>query len=137
MSSWIEWKLVFLKLFCISINIIIIIVVLRLTLSLLNAIFLRKNELFLLKNTSNLTHELLYDNFNKKNLTVFLLFLIFKYTVSCKNIEYIQALEFFLSKFHDYFLSQNLSINFCNGYWNIWIQYNKQYIILYTYNNKL
>ena len=28
--------------------------------------FLKKNEPFLLQNTSNFTHELLYDNFNNK-----------------------------------------------------------------------
>ena len=29
-------------------------------------VFEGKNEVFLLENTSNLTHEFLYDNFNKK-----------------------------------------------------------------------
>ena len=38
-----------------------------LTLSLLNALFLRKkNKQFLLKNAVHLTHVFLYDNFNKK-----------------------------------------------------------------------
>ena len=42
-------------------------------LSLLNASFLRKNNKpFLLENASNLTHEFLYDNFNKKILLNFL-----------------------------------------------------------------
>ena len=33
-------------------------------------VFEEKNKLFLLENTSNLTHELLYDNFNKKFLKI-------------------------------------------------------------------
>ena len=38
-----------------------------LTLSFLSASFLKKNKVpFLLENVSNLTHEFLYDNFNKK-----------------------------------------------------------------------
>ena len=36
------------------------------TLSLFSASFLRKNKPFLLKNASNLTHEVLDDNFNEK-----------------------------------------------------------------------
>ena len=34
--------------------------------------FEERNELFLLENVSNLTHEFLYDNFNKKILLNFL-----------------------------------------------------------------
>ena len=44
-----------------------------LTLSLLSSSILRKNKVpFLLENVSNLTHEFLYDNFNKKILLNFL-----------------------------------------------------------------
>ena len=43
----------------------------NLTLSLLSASFFRKKyEPFLLENASNLTHEILYDNFNKKIYSV-------------------------------------------------------------------
>ena len=36
-------------------------------------VFEGKNELSILENVSNLTHEFLYDNFNKKTLSNFLL----------------------------------------------------------------
>ena len=39
---------------------------LSLKLSLLRALFLRKNESFFLENASNFTHDFSYDNFNKK-----------------------------------------------------------------------
>ena len=53
-----------------------------LTLSLLSASFLRKNETILLENVSNLTHEFLYDNFNKE---FFLLKLSYKN--SCVKLD--------------------------------------------------
>ena len=49
------------------------VLLLFLTLSLLSSSILRKNRVpFLLENVSNLTHEFLYDNFNKKILLNFL-----------------------------------------------------------------
>ena len=43
-------------------------------------VFEEKNEPFLLKKTSNLTHELLYDNFSKTNYQNFLVKIVIKKT---------------------------------------------------------
>ena len=49
-----------------------------LTLSLLSASFLKKNEQFLLKNASNLTHEFFYENLTRKLIKIFMLKLSYK-----------------------------------------------------------
>ena len=66
-----------------------------LTLSILNTSFCGKNKPFFLKNTSNMTHEFLYDNFRKK---ILMLELSYKYSCVKFDVSLKRNGSFFSSK---------------------------------------